>query len=110
MDSDRSTLLATMYQDDGPPSSAHPPINTSNRSRRIRVGTVEYEVPSVEYVQQLEHVILQQGRVIEQHQRLIDRLIGLSSKSRQAQKNSMREMVDLRRAMSTKLSVEHDFS
>jgi hypothetical protein len=79
-DYDRAELLSAMYQDDEVENKASDvsPIDPTgfNRTRRIRVGIVEYQVPTVEYVSRLEQLIAQQARTIEQQKRSIERLEG----------------------------------
>ncbi len=76
MDDDRAALLGAMYQQ--PPSAARngksaPAIG--GKTRRIRVGIVEYEVPTVEAVAHLEQIVAQQANEIAQQKRLLIRLL-----------------------------------
>lgn len=73
---DREDLLAAMYNDDEP---INPPAlrQTDLRSRKIRVGVVEYEVPTVEYVRQLEQLLIQQSNLLDQQRRTVDRLTAM---------------------------------
>jgi hypothetical protein len=68
---DHDDLLATMYDDD---AVVVPPVAAPVGTRKIRVGIVEYEVPTVEYVRQLEQLLAQQTQMINQHRRAIQRL------------------------------------
>jgi TolA-binding protein len=63
MTPDRNSILATMYQTDTDDTPDTPP--TSNRTRKIRVGIIEYEVPTIEYVQQLEQQVVRLTRTVE---------------------------------------------
>jgi hypothetical protein len=74
---DREQLLAAMYNDPDPVAKATPIEQTGLRSRKIRVGIVEYEVPTVEYVQQLERLVTQQADLLTQHRRTIDRVTAM---------------------------------
>lgn len=74
---DNSSLLSAMYQDDDAeqqpkPTATHP--SGFNRTRKVRVGVVEYELPTVEYVTRLEHIVLRQQHMLDMHQRAINRL------------------------------------
>jgi hypothetical protein len=101
---DRSAVLAAMYQDDDDPAAADQPINTNRaRTRKIRVGIIEYEVPTVEYTQQLETMIQHHARVIERQQRLIDRMAAMLNKSRSGQQGHLRQLDDLRLELSKKI-------
>jgi len=44
------------------------------RSRKIRVGIIEYEVPTMEYMHHLEQVIAQQTQTLAQLRRQIARM------------------------------------
>lgn len=73
---DHDDLLAAMYSDDiEAPTTTHNPIEPSNlRTRKIRVGVVEYEVPTKEYMRHLEQMVMQQAQTIEQMRREMTRL------------------------------------
>src|SRR6185437_13831020 len=80
MDIDRDQLLAAMYNSEEPDEvqkfrEPEEGIGFS-RTRKIKVGIIEYEVPTVEYVNRIELMITQQARVIEMQKRQIDRLKG----------------------------------
>lgn len=82
----RDDLLAAMYQDDGQEQKTKPDVHIEqqgfSRTRKIRVGIVEYEVPTVEYVQRLEQQLAQQHKMIEHQKHLIDRLHGYLTSTR----------------------------
>lgn len=72
---DKDDLLAAMYTIDDKPSQ---PVEQSNpRSRKIRVGIIEYEVPSMAYVQHLEQIVMQQANELARQQRALDRISAL---------------------------------
>src|SRR5262245_32549881 len=71
---DRNDLLATMYQDDESTAAPVPIDQGDQRSRKIRVGIIEYEVPTMAYVRHLEQIITQQAQMLTQHRRSILRL------------------------------------
>jgi hypothetical protein len=105
MTTDRGTILSTMYQDDEDVTTgAHPPLGLSGRTRRIRVGAIEYEVPTVEYVRQLEQTLIRHSRAMEHQQRLIERLVATLSKTNHSHQGQTREMEELRREMSRKIN------
>lgn len=80
---ERQHMLRTMYLDDEKPAATGrmPSIETA-RSRKIRVGAIEYEVPSLEYVSRLERIVAQQGRMLEQQRRMLNRLINRMTAAR----------------------------
>jgi hypothetical protein len=72
---DRNELLATMYQEDETDEAAQVSIEQGHqRSRKIRVGIIEYEVPTMEYMRHLEQIIMQQAQILAQQRRLITRI------------------------------------
>ena len=72
---DRNELLATMYHDDEADGTARVPIEQGHqRSRKIRVGIIEYEVPTMDALRHLEHTIAQQAQMLAQQRRLIARI------------------------------------
>lgn len=103
---DRGTILSTMYQDDTDDGATEtrPLTSFSGRTRRIRVGAIEYEVPTIEYTQQLEQTLARLARTIDQQQRMIERVVTTLSKAHHSQLSQAREMEDLRRDMSRKIN------
>jgi hypothetical protein len=103
---DRSAVLAAMYQEDDPAAitDLKPNTNMSHRSRKIRVGAIVYDVPTIEYVQQLENMMLHQTQTVERLQRVIDRLTAMLSKSRNNQQGQTRQLDDLRRELGKKIT------
>jgi hypothetical protein len=98
-------LLAAMYDTD-----PEEPINTSfepdSRTRKIRVGIIEYEVPTVEYVNRLEQVVARQQATLERQQRMIARLQVMVTGLRRAvrgQGNAINEVYD---ELDTKLGIQ----
>lgn len=80
MDFDRDELYAAMYNDEEEPEKTKEPSYIDptgfSRTKKIRVGAVEYEVPTIEYVSRLEQLVLRQARVINQQKRHLERLEG----------------------------------
>jgi len=91
-----SELLAAMYHvdDDEHPGAMIQPQDM--RSRRIRVGIIEYEVPTVEYVQHLERLILRQAGLLEQQRRMLERLAGSMHGTRDFIRRQAGGVADLR--------------
>jgi hypothetical protein len=50
---------------------------SGRRTRKIRVGIVEYEVPTMEWVRHLEQQLQQQADLLDQQRRSLDRLDAL---------------------------------
>ena len=72
---DRAALLAAMYDDPGPPArpdakadaaphAADAAAGTVRRSRRMVMGAVSFDIPTVEYAADLERKLAQQARQI----------------------------------------------
>ena len=87
MDDDREELLARMYNSaiEEPTPKTSPVVQSSGiaRTRRIAIGAISYEVPTIEYCAHLERLITAQASVIEQNKRDIKRIEGLISNIRQ---------------------------
>jgi hypothetical protein len=114
MEINRAAILSAMYQDDDDdvaenPDTRRSPMGLAGHVRRIRVGAVEYEVPSVEYVQQLEHMVAQQVQTVLQQRRLIDRMASMLMKTRNSQAGHSRAMDELRRELAKKIT-QRDFT
>lgn len=109
MDIDHAAVVSAMYQtDDDDEASSENRVLVNARTghtRRIRVGAVEYEVPSVEYVQQLEQMVAQQVQTVLQQRRLIDRIASMLLKTRHSQVGHMRAMDELRRELAKKITM-----
>jgi hypothetical protein len=63
-----------MYNDESEPAKNAPLEQSGLRTRKIRVGIVEYEVPTQEWVRHLEQLVQHQADLIEQQRRALDRL------------------------------------
>ena len=66
-------LLAMMYSDEATVPTVATEASTA-RTRTIKVGIIEYEVPTVEYMRFLEATIAQQAYTIDQHRHAIERI------------------------------------
>jgi hypothetical protein len=97
----REDLLAAMYDDDAPDMPTIPIDN--GISRRIRVGVIEYEVPTVDYVRRLEQIILQQAQTLEQQRRTINRIEGMLMGTRNYLRRHGDALSDLRYDMARKV-------
>jgi septal ring factor EnvC (AmiA/AmiB activator) len=74
---ERTNLLALMYDDEKKIPGAKKPneVPDQNRkTRRVVMGAVAYEVPTVEYVENLEKKIAQQERTIFEQSRQLKRI------------------------------------
>lgn len=75
---ERLELLAELYnsEPDEPKTNNAPIIYADGmrRSRRIVIGAVSYDVPSVEYVSYLEQKVVSQGRNIDELRQIIRRI------------------------------------
>ena len=88
-------LLAAMYDlDDAPPTTPVQPRDP--RTRRIRVGIIEYELPTVEYVRQLEQLILRQADTLEQQRRALERLTTSVHGTRNFVRHQTNHLADMR--------------
>ena len=97
---DRDDLLAAMYNDEEAKPSV--PLEQSGlRTRKIRVGIVEYEVPTLEWVRHLEQMVQHQADMIEQQRREIDRLDALLRGTRNFVRRQTDNLYDLRNRRTT---------
>lgn len=107
---DRDELLATMYRDDEPDIQPAPSIDQRQmRSRKIRVGIIEYEVPTVEYVQHLEQIIAQQAQMLAQHRRVIARMESAAHGARNFLRHQADNIVDIRHELARKVDQVRDY-
>ena len=74
---DREQLLAAMYNDEADVVKTTPIEQTGLRSRKIRVGIVEYEVPTMEYVHHLERLVTQQAETLTHLRRTNERITAM---------------------------------
>lgn len=93
---DRDDLLAAMYNDDEAPAPKLPLEQGGLRTRKIRVGIVEYEVPTLEWVRHLEQLVQHQADMIEQQRRALDRLDALLRGTRNFVRRQTDNLFDLR--------------
>jgi len=99
----REDLLSAMYDDDdGNATERAVPLNNSD-SRRIRVGIIEYEVPTIDYVRRLEQLIVQQAQMLEQQRRVIARVEGMLLGTRNFVRRHGETLNDLRFDMTHKV-------
>jgi hypothetical protein len=77
MEYDPIDLITTMYQNDDAPNEARK-VNLEpsgvRRTRDIQVGAIKYEVPTIEYLNRLEQMIMAQAQIIEKQRRDLSRL------------------------------------
>lgn len=75
MDDERANFIAAMYKKE-PTSHLTPRVDAPiGKSRKIRVGIIEYEVPTVTYVETLERLVAMQGSELLQQKRLLKQLL-----------------------------------
>ncbi len=76
MNMDKDELIALMYRDEPKKETTNQTqINSGfSRTRKIRVGAIEYEVPTVEYMNRLEQLVVHQAKTVEELLQRIDRL------------------------------------
>ena len=106
-DFDRNELLAAMYYDDGEEEKNAVEIEPSgfNRIRKIRVGIVEYEVPSVEYVNRIEQMLAKQARLIEHQRHQIERLQGYMLSTRNFLRRQSSNLVQMQEDIQNKMDL-----
>jgi len=110
MELDRAAILAAMYQDtDSDTTHVSSPVlgipSKSQLIRRVRVGAIEYELPSVEYVQHLEKLISQQAEIVAQQRRMIDRLTVALNRTRTAQQLHRLSLDSMQRDLDNKVTL-----
>lgn len=103
----KAALLAAMYDtdDDEAPSVAPVEPAAAARTRKIRVGIVEYEVPTVEYVTRLEQMLAQQQATIERQHRTLVRMQVAMAILRRAVRGQSTAMREVYNELDTKLSI-----
>lgn len=100
---DHDDLMAAMYSDDETQPPTSKPIEPTNaRTRKIRVGIVEYEVPTKEYIQHLEQLLMRQAQTIEQMQREMTRLRVELHGTRNFLHRQHDNLIDMRRELTTR--------
>jgi hypothetical protein len=111
MELDRAAILSAMYQDTDPnDAETSGTIITASPgrtllTRRVRVGAIEYELPSVEYVQHLEKLITQQTEIVAQQRRMIDRLSVALNRTRTAQQLHRLNLDSMQRDLNNKVTL-----
>jgi hypothetical protein len=74
---DRDDLLASMYDTDTPTKQREQPpadANGMRRSRRLAIGAISYEIPTVEHLAMLERRLGQQAQQIADQGHYLKRL------------------------------------
>lgn len=100
---DHDDLLAAMYADDETPQPTNKPVEAGNaRTRKIHVGVVQYEVPTKEYMQYLEQLVMRQAQTIEQMQREMTRLRTDMHGTRNFLVKQNNNLADVRRELATR--------
>lgn len=102
----RAALLAAMYDsDDDQPDS--PPIEprSDSRTRKVRVGIIEYELPSIEYVMRLEQVVARQQATLDRQQRMINRMQVALANLRRVVNGQSKAMHEVYEELDTKLGI-----
>lgn len=102
---DKDDLLAAMYMDSDEPAKVVQAGGTSNRTRKIRVGIIEYEVPSAEYVEYLEQAITTQQRAINRLQQDVDRMSAAMLSTRRFLRRQSGTIRELHAELDTKIGI-----
>jgi len=94
-------LLATMYADEEEDArESHAPSTTLARTRLIKVGIIEYEVPTVEYMRFLEATITQQAHILDQYHHALERIQAMLQGTRGHVRRHVAAIDDMRQELS----------
>ena len=106
---DRDKILSLMYNDEPESdetvagSEEKLVVSTYSRTKKVRVGAIEYEVPSVEYVARLESLLLRQGALLEKQRREIERLEQFMVGTRNFIRRQTSKIADLQEGLDNKI-------
>lgn len=100
------TLLAAMYDPDSEDTDNAPVEPHDSRTRKIRVGIIEYEVPTVEYVMRLEQIIARQQATLDRQHRTIARLQVMLAGLRRVMRSQAHAMNEVYDELDSKLSIQ----
>jgi hypothetical protein len=100
-------FLNTMYQSDDEPVAETSPIDPAgfNHSRKIRVGIIEYEVPTLEYVARLEQLIARQQGTIDRLNRSVARFHAMLLATRNATRHQAAAINEMATELTTKVTL-----
>ena len=100
-------FLTAMYQDDQEPVQETGPIDPAgfNHSRKIRVGIIEYEVPTLEYVARLEQLVARQQTTIDRLSRSVSRFHAMLLATRNATRKHSAAINEVANELTTKVSL-----
>lgn len=97
-----------MYLSDDEPEvrpDVHIDVSAFARTRKIRVGIIEYEVPTVEYVARLEQLIADQARLIDKQKGEILRLGGFMNSTRSFIRRQTSRVAEMQNSLEGKLDL-----
>ena len=106
-DYDRDELLAAMYQDDDaePKKEIHIDPTGFNRTRKIHVGAIVYEVPTIDYVTRLEQMLTKQAKIIDQLRQHVSKLERFVSGTKKFIKGQTRHITEIKHDLDNKLDI-----
>ena len=109
VNTNRAALYAAMYDAEPAAKRPHdddaalPGLGQPRKSRRIVMGAVGFDAPTVEYVESLHKKIDQQDRVIEEQSRHMKRLDVMLMMLRNTLRRHLGAVADLSRDVENKL-------
>lgn len=98
-------LLAAMYDPDEETPDTTPVQANTGRTRKIRVGIIEYEVPTVEYVARLEQMLAHQQTIMDRQHRALVRMQVAMAYLRRAVRGQSLAMNEVYEELDTKLGI-----
>ena len=99
-------FLDSMYQTEEAPLEATPVDPAGfNHSRKIRVGIIEYEVPTLEYVARLEQLLARQQATIDRLSRTLSRFHGMLLATRNATRKQAAAINEVAVELTTKVTL-----
>jgi hypothetical protein len=103
MDNERAAFIAAMYREEPKRQPTQRVETPAGKSRKIRVGIVEYEVPTMAYVETLERLVAIQGVELVRQKRLLNSLLDDRVNTRNTLNRQSGAMRDVRAQMDTKI-------
>lgn len=105
-DYDRDALLSAMYDtEEEPEKKDNVQIDPTGfqKSRIVRVGPISYELPTLDYVNRLEQLIVRQGQLIERQRRQLERLQGAAIGTRNFIRRQTGRLQDMQNDLDSKV-------
>lgn len=103
---DRHALLAALYgEEPEKKKNVHIEPTGFSKTRKVYVGAISYELPTVDYVTRLEMMVTNQAKLINQMQQSISKLENMANKTRKFIRGQTGRITEMQHELDQKIDI-----